>query len=159
MKTIRSISIVVLIIFTAVNVAAYAQMHEKGQKFKEHMYKELNLTPEQQAKLEANRKVEREKMQQTFTVLREKQTKLQEALSNPGATKASIEPIVNEMKLLQAQMIDNRVNGILEVKKILTPDQFAKFTQKMQGLKEKMQGRMQKHWGDRENPPEQGLGE
>ena len=39
--------------------------------------------------------------------------------------------INNELKLLEAQILDNRLERILEVRKILTPEQFKKFEDKM----------------------------
>ena len=114
-----------------------------GEKVKEGIYKELNLTPEQQAKLEENRKAHREKTTQLRTAMMEKEKQMQQALKDPAATRATIEPLVNEIKSLQGQLIDQRVSGIFAVKEILTPEQVAQLHQIMEKRKENRKGNLQ----------------
>lgn len=154
MKKIRLITIGLAIIFLTVS-EAYAQMQygvmPGGGRLKENIYKELNLTPEQQKKMEENRKAQREKTMQLHTAMKEKQAKLQEDLQNPAVTRATLEQLVSEIKSLQAQLIDERVNGIFAVKAILTPEQFTKFNQLMEkrkdGQKKPFQGRRERRKG------------
>ena len=112
-------------------------------KIKEGIYKELNLTPEQQQKLEANRKGQREKISQLRTAMMGKEKQMQQALKDPGAPRASVEVLVNEIKSLQGQLIDQRISGILAVKEILSPEQIAKLDQLMEKRKENRKGRGQ----------------
>jgi len=139
MKKTKSIIIALAVVFLTVS-AVYAQTQNPGQDYasgqKKLIFKELNLTPEQQKRLEENRQAQRQEMEKLHTAMKEKQAKLQEALKDPAATIATVEPLANDMKSLQAQLIDHRVNAIFAVKEILTPQQFAKFgqmTQKRQG--------------------------
>ena len=44
---------------------------------------------------------------------------------------AKIENTANELKVLMARLVDLRIGKILEVKTILTPEQFGKFKQKV----------------------------
>jgi Spy/CpxP family protein refolding chaperone len=138
MNKIKLTMVTVAIVVLATN-AAYAQMQgkwqERMQQHKETIYKELNLTAEQQAKLAQNRKVQHENTMKLRAALKEKEAKLREELKAPGVTRAIIQPLVDEIKSLQAQLIDNRVSGIFAVKEILTPEQFAKF----QGMMAKQQ--------------------
>lgn len=151
MKKIKLITIGLVIFFLAVS-SAYAQMQYEGRRagdrLKESIYKELNLTPEQQKKLEENRKAQREKTMQLHAEMKEKQAKLQQVLKEPAVTRAAVEPLVNEIKSLQVQLIDQRVSGIFVVKEILTPEQIAKFNQLMEKRKEDRKGRFQK-WRER----------
>lgn len=132
MKKIKSIIIGLAIVFLMVS-AVYAQIQcehkQRGEGQRGGVFKELKLTPEQQKKLEENRKAQREEITKLRMAIKEKQQKLQEELKNPVVTKAAVEPIVNEIKSLQAQLIDHRISGIFAVKEILTPEQFAKFQQ------------------------------
>ncbi|HOW35533.1 MAG TPA: Spy/CpxP family protein refolding chaperone [Candidatus Omnitrophota bacterium] len=113
--------------------------------------KELNLTPEQQEKLEANRKAQREETAKLFAAMKEKQAKLKEELTNPAVTKEAVAPIVSEIKSLQEQLTDRRVDGILAVKEILTPEQFEKFQQLTEKRPEKGKGRFGNRREKREN--------
>lgn len=121
--------------------AAYGQEQEGFKQHGEEKYgkivKELNLAPEQQKSLEENRKAQREEMKKTHLEIKEKHAKLREALKNPDVTRAAVEPLVNEIKFLQSQLIDRRINGIFTVKEILTKEQFVKFQQLMEKRQEK----------------------
>lgn len=130
MNKIKRIVIGLAIVFLATSMA-YAQLQggskQHNDKQRERIFKELNLTPEQQKKLEENRKVQREDIAKLQQAIKEKHAKLQEELKNPGVTRSTVEPLVNDIKSLQAQLIDRRINGIFTVKEILTPEQFVKF--------------------------------
>jgi Spy/CpxP family protein refolding chaperone len=69
-------------------------------------------------------------------------------LKDPAVTRAKVEPLVNEIKSLQGQLIDQRIGGIFAVKEILTPEQIAQFNQLMEKRKEGRQGRFQQ-WRER----------
>lgn len=145
--------------FTVSSVHAQEQgagMHAEKQRvgksnetrFKEGIYKELNLTPEQQQKLEENRKTHRGKTSQLRTTMMEKEKQLQQALKDPDVSNVKVEPLVNEIKSLQAQLIDQRVSGIFAVKEILTSEQISKLNQLMEKRKEGRKGRFQE-WQNR----------
>ncbi len=138
MNKLNRLAVGLAIVFFATSMA-YAQMQsgskQHNEKQREGIFKELNLTPEQQKKLEENRKAQREDVTKLQQAIKEKHAKLREELKNPGSTRSTVEPLVNEIKSLQAQLIDHRINGIFAVKEILTPEQFVKF----QGMIEKRQ--------------------
>ena len=135
MKRIKVLVVGFAIVFFTLS-AAYAQgqgkYHQGGQGDKESIFKELNLTPEQKQKLEDNRKAQREEMAKLREAIKEKRLKLQEKLNDPAVTRSSVEPLISEIKIIQAELIDHRINGIFAVKAILTPEQFAKFNQLME---------------------------
>jgi Spy/CpxP family protein refolding chaperone len=151
MKNIKLSVCTLAVIFLATGTL-YAQqpgqMPKRGKEMKAQIAKELNLTPEQEKKLEENRKVQREQMANLLKALKEKQEKLQEALNNPAAKKTTVEPLASEIKSLQAQLFDARISGIFAVKEILTPEQFAKFQQMAEKSKEARAGHLrQKRMG------------
>jgi len=151
MKKAESIIIGLTIVFLTVS-GVFAQTHALGQKHvtwqKESVFQELNLTPEQQKKLAENRKAQREEMTRLLSVIKEKQAKLQEELKSPAVSRAKVESLANEIKALQAQLIDHRVNGIFTVKEILTPQQFAQFQQMTEKRQENRKIRFQ-NWRER----------
>jgi Spy/CpxP family protein refolding chaperone len=135
MKKAKSIIIGLVIVFVMVGTAfakSEGEHQQRGDRQKENIFKELNLTPEQQKKLDENRKAQRQDTEKLFSALKEKQVKLQDALKDHTVTRDKVEPLVKEMKSLQAQMVDHRIDGIFAVRDILTPEQFAKFQQMME---------------------------
>ncbi len=151
MKNIRLAAISLIVVFMAGSVVYAQTEHENWpgrDKLRESILKELNLTPEQEKNLEENRKTQSEEMVKLRTAMKEKQAKLQEALKDPAVTKATVEPLVNDMKSLVAQLVDNRIDGIFEVKQILTPEQLVKFQQMMEKQKEGRKERFQ-NWREK----------
>jgi Spy/CpxP family protein refolding chaperone len=152
MKKINSIIIglaVVILTVSAVYAQTQGESQQRGDGQKGSIFKELNLTSEQQKKLAENRNAQREEMAKLHTAIKEKQTKLQEELKNPAVTRAIVEPLVNEIKSLGAQLIENRINGIFAVKEILTPEQFVKFEQMTEKGHKNKKGYMQNWRNDR----------
>ena len=151
MKKTKLIIIGLAVVFLATSTV-YAQMPGHRQKpadeSRGRMAKELNLTQEQQVKLEANRKAQRQEVNKLLTAIKEKQAKLAEELKKPGVTRAAIKPLENEIKSLQAKLIDSRINGILAVKQILSPEQFSKFGQMTEKWQKERKGHSN-NWRER----------
>lgn len=129
MKEIRLIvaGLVVALLATSVVYAKEVPGRKLEGKHREAIFKELNLTDNQKAILDANRKERGEKMRQLRDEMREKQMKLREELDDPTVSRRAIEPLLTEIKALQAQLIDLRVSAIFAVREVLTVEQFAKF--------------------------------
>ncbi|MDO8535684.1 MAG: periplasmic heavy metal sensor [Candidatus Omnitrophota bacterium] len=106
---------------------------EKGSKAKEMITSELNLSVDQQNRLEQEKVAHREVMEKMRGALKEKRAELRDAIAKPGTTKEQVEPILAQIKKLQADMADKRMDGIFAVKGILSPEQFTK----LQAMKEK----------------------
>lgn len=147
------LAVIILTLALFTGGAAYAQMDCAGKqgdnKHMGRMFRELNLTSEQQQKLEDNRKAQREGMMKLRASIKEKYAQLQKDLKDQAVTKAAVTPLVNEIKSLQAQLVDNRINGIFAVKEILTPEQFAKFQQQAGQMKERMKSRFKERQSKR----------
>ncbi|MDD5347097.1 MAG: Spy/CpxP family protein refolding chaperone [Candidatus Omnitrophica bacterium] len=108
------------------------------------VFKELNLTPEQQQKLfgqrsfqEKQRAVLREKM----SVLRKEMTA---ELNKEKTDRKRLKVLVDRMKVLMGERIQHRVESILALKDILTPEQFKKLNEKMNRFEFRKGGRNEK---------------
>lgn len=148
MKKTNTLLIGITVVFLAVgSTYAFAQEERgmRGEQREGRVFGGLNLTEQQKQQLEANRKAQRQEMEKLFTAMKEKQKQLQDELKDPAVTRETVTPLANELKSLQAQLIDHRINGILAVKEILTPEQFAKFHQMMQeGKRDRKDRRIEK---------------
>lgn len=88
---------------------------------------ELGLTNEQEKKLETHRIDQRAEMEKLMLVVKEKRDELKTVLENPKMNHHAVERINDELKTAQNDMADKRLEGILYVREVLTPEQFKKF--------------------------------
>ena len=98
----------------------------------EQLYKDLNVTEGQKKLLEENKSKHREQMKAMFNDIKEKRALVRQELQKDQLNMEKIRQINGELKSLQAQMLDYRLERILEVRKILTPEQFKKFISKIE---------------------------
>ena len=98
----------------------------------------LNLSAEQKEKMKAMRQNQKQQMTELRQALKDKRLKLKDELNNPGATRDTITPLANDVKTILAKMVDQRIEGILAVKEILTPDQLNQLKQTQQIKEEKI---------------------
>ena len=110
----------------------------------EGIFKELNLSPEQQQKLKDNRNAHKEKMKQIISALKEQHKKLTAEMAKAQVTRQSLEPIAQEIKSLQAQLVDLRIENMLALKAILTPEQYQKFNELVSKRREKIMSQRRK---------------
>jgi len=113
---------------------------ERGRRMK-NFVEELDITPEQQAKLKEQRDEHRERIKELLQALRDKRKGLAEELEKTTTDKDKIDELVSEIKGLHGQLIDERVKNILQMKTILTHEQFSEFKEKIDSFKEKRRGR------------------
>ena len=131
-------AVIVVAVFVAGNVFAGTECSFSGERDKQHKAKdaitrELNLSADQQNRLEQERTAHRKAMETLENALKEKKRELQEATARPDINRQQVEPILTQIKRLQSDMTDKRVDGIFAVKGVLSPEQFAK----LQSMKEK----------------------
>lgn len=105
---------------------------EKKEAKKEALYKNLNLTEEQKKALEANKTQTREQVKVLYQQVKDKTAMLRQELQGDTLNMDKINQINGELKNLQAQILDQKLQGILGVRKILTPEQFKKFMAEIQ---------------------------
>lgn len=112
-----------------VSAASYDKSSVETRR--QELYKDLNLSEAQKKSLDENRKNRREEMRSIFSQMKEKREAVRNELQKDELNIGKITQINNELKILSAQMLDRKLDGILEVRKILTPGQFRKFMAKM----------------------------
>jgi len=107
-----------------------SQKWHSGQRIQE-IYSQLNLTDDQKKQLEANKQQHREKMKSVRQEIKTDKEVFKEELMKPQLDILKINQIHNQVKSLQNQMEDEKLNSILAVRAILTPEQFSKFVNLM----------------------------
>ena len=101
------------------------------QERHEAMVKELGLSDEQQQKIQQHRTDMKADRQAVRQALRDKRDKMRQALEQPELDMVLIQQIQGEIKALIIQREDDRLAGVLQMRQILTPEQFAQFHVKM----------------------------
>lgn len=102
---------------------------ERGHKDWRAVYDQMNLTEEQRASLENNRKQNHEKMSQLREQIRSLRQELKQELLKPQLDEEKIKSLKVQLNEFQSQLTDLRLKGIMEVRDILTPTQYSIFTE------------------------------
>jgi Spy/CpxP family protein refolding chaperone len=93
----------------------------------EAIQERLGLSEEQQELLEAHRTKQREAAQSLGESVQSSRESLRTELTKEDLNMENIDRLQAELKDLHARMADDRLEGMLEVRDILTPEQFAQF--------------------------------
>ncbi|MDD5730808.1 MAG: periplasmic heavy metal sensor [Candidatus Omnitrophica bacterium] len=125
----------VAVIFLAAAASAYANEDNphKGMRRNYKMddvMKTLNLSPEQKEKIQKQREDNKQAWSQLNEKLRAKRLELKQELEKPAVDKNRIDAVIGELKTLTGEQLELRVNTILSMKQILTPEQFQKLQEK-----------------------------
>ncbi len=113
---------------SADNLSAQAASWKQKRKEKmQKIFSQLNLTEEQKNKLKENKTKHREQRKGGFEQIKSYKEALKQELLKPDLDMKRIQEIQGQSKAAQAQMADDRLDSILEVRTILTPEQFSKF--------------------------------
>ncbi len=89
------------------------------------IYNQLNLTEMQKKQLEDNKIQHRDKMKSDREQMKSYREAFQQELMKPQLDMDKINELHSRMKALESQMADDRLNSILAVRSILTPQQFS----------------------------------
>ncbi|MBF0486182.1 MAG: Spy/CpxP family protein refolding chaperone [Candidatus Omnitrophica bacterium] len=100
---------------------------ERFNKQIQDIYNQLALSDEQKTKLEENKKNKQLQRKASFEKMHASMEALNQELMKPDFDMNKINAIQAQIKAVQAQMSDERLNSILEVRRILTVEQFSKF--------------------------------
>ena len=92
--------------------------------------KDMGLTSEQQEKIKALRSKQREKTKGIREKLQTKMKDLKEELERSEINKRSAYKTVAEISVLRKDLLEERVNSVIQMRKILTPEQFQKLQDK-----------------------------
>jgi len=159
-----------LLFLPVLNIYAYGpggaekgKDHPRGEKYREEMKEKLGLSPEQEKQLQEHREKHRAQMETLREQIKGKREQIRSELQKESFDENAVKQIHGELKSLKTQSEDYRLDGILEVRKILTPDQFHKFSDMKDDWKERKKNgfeerRMKKDQepmdGPEENPSE-----
>ena len=93
------------------------------------IYEGLNLPEQQKKSLEANREAQSAKVKELKERIKLIKQQLKDEIAKPEIDQNKIEELKSELNRLQAQLTDLRVEGIMGVREILTPEQYERFDQ------------------------------
>ena len=113
------------------------QRQQKREEMQAKMHEKLGITDEQAQQLEEHRKQFKEQGKQYREQIKTKRQSLAEELKKDAVDEAKVHQIHEELKVIKDQAEDHRLQGILEVRQILTPEQFKEFS----GMREKRKGK------------------
>ena len=97
----------------------------------ERIFKELHLSQEQIQSLLMNRANQMDSMKESMDSLQANWRALKNELEKNVTDREKILRLASEMKSIQGTMVDMRIKSILEVRQVMTPEQFAQFQEKM----------------------------
>lgn len=115
---------------------------ERMEAKKQVLFKELNLTDAQKQQLDENRKKSQESTKALRQSIRDNMDLMGKELEKDALDMARINQIQVEIKSAHAKIMDNRLQGILEVRSILTPEQFKRFSEHMKKEKDMFRQKM-----------------
>jgi len=163
MKQIQSVSCmsVLLVLFLSVGtVFAFPPGGAEGdccgkeprwEQHKERMREKLNLSPEEEAALEAFRKEHRAQAKEYHRNIKSTREELKNELEEETLNMDRVNALHATLKDLQGKMEDHRLEGVLKVREILSPDQFSQFLEMMGKHRHGMGG----HHDGPPGPPEE----
>jgi len=113
----------------------------------------LNLTEDQQKQLKEAHQKQKEAKKTVFEQIKANRTAFDTEITKAAVDMAKINDIQAQLKTIQAQMVDNHLNSILEIKKIMTPEQFAGYMalEKQEDMKKHEGHDGHKNWGDKKD--------
>jgi Spy/CpxP family protein refolding chaperone len=91
------------------------------------VFGDLGLSQEQKDQIREFHKVNRDKTRALFDLQREKRRQLGEELDKQNSDTRRIKVLTEELKDVEGRLIEQRVQSAMELKQILTPQQYEKF--------------------------------
>jgi Spy/CpxP family protein refolding chaperone len=142
-KTLLALTMLSLIVISYQAKAQGPQNDQKGQgkevrhRAMKKVVEDLGLTEEQQEQMKEHRDQNHQKMRETHEKMRQARQALKTELEKEKSNNKAINEISTSLKTMQADMVDNRIKSILELKEVLTYEQFKQFGEKTRKLHEK----------------------
>ena len=137
-KKILVYVVAIAILFSMHIETAYAfgdkidKMREHREKAMDSMIEKLDLTPEQQKKIDRQRKTQRKKREQLKTKLRAEMEALKKELDKSKVDRRKVDRLIDKIADLRGKMMKERVNGILAMRETLTQEQQDKLKEQME---------------------------
>jgi len=123
------------------------KFHQKREEMMKKMTADLGLTEAQQKQIEDQHASMKQRQEEIFKGIETKRNELRAELDKPELDRARIDQLTNELSALSAQKVKTRVEGILEIRTILTPEQFKALHQKMEEKREAFKAKWKKRGG------------
>lgn len=160
-KTKKTVAaLIAVLIFSGVSVIAYAhptsadhkeesdwegKWEQKRKAIREKVEQEIGMTQEQRNKVKTLRQENRSKMRKIRQELREKRQELKEEFQKDNLSEPAIYRLAVDVKELTGQLVDQRVENVIEARKVLTAEQFKKLDKIGKRHKQKRQRKYRKH--------------
>ena len=145
MKKITLLTVLGLFLFSQAAYAGWGQeqggREGRGNRRGENFIQSLNLTPEQQQKLQEHRQQTRQKREEIRDAVNQKKKEVHGILQDPNFNEAQARQISGEINELTGQLSDLRIDGVLYMRSVLTPEQYFQFSQKMRKAHQKRKGK------------------
>lgn len=149
------LSVFLLVAFAGVSARAQApeggpgpnserkgEFRDRKEARMQELFKNLNLSEEQKKMLDENRTKHREEMGALRKSMRDLREQMHQELQKQDLDMGKINELQGKMKETQAKILDYRLEGILAVHKILTPEQYKKFSEEMKKRKDDFRKKM-----------------
>ena len=144
---IARIVIIILGFFLALSSSVQAQesdrrLHRDSRQDRAHrMHDKLDLSEEQRKSLKRHKQKHRHKMKALKEKMRAKRQALREEMQKSDFDAAKVRALNKEIKILHNESSYSRLEGVLGVRDILTPEQFSKFKQYKENRRDKIKER------------------
>jgi len=122
---IAGLTIAVMVLSVPMVYADNGGMKSTGGGDPSHMAKILNLSEDQEKQLKDSRQKQIKAMKSIFEEIKSNREEFNAEIVKAAPDMNKIDDIQTQLKTIKSQMIDNHLISILEIKKILTPEQFA----------------------------------
>jgi Spy/CpxP family protein refolding chaperone len=102
--------------------------HERGWHHGQEgqmMAKVLNLSADQEKQLKDLHQKQRDAMKATFEQMKTNREAFEAEIAKATPDMNKVNDLQNQLKTIQGQILDNHLNDLLAIKKVLTPEQFA----------------------------------
>lgn len=148
MKMAKVMAIAVAVAMVCFAASAYAGegwgRHKDGngmEKRFDKMAEELQLTAEQKATLEKQRETTMPKMKALREKMQTTREQLRAELDNATPDQAKLTALIEEMKNLTGEQIQMKIDKVLAMKKVLTPEQQTKMKSIMEAKKKEFEAK------------------
>jgi Spy/CpxP family protein refolding chaperone len=152
----KKLAILFALIFVGVTLLVASDDGQPSRRPPRSMAREiLNLTPEQEAKLEEFRKMHQEGREVFQDQMHKMRLELRDLMKDPKADRKRIDGLIDEMSRIRAEHLKARIQHRDEIRKVLTPEQL----EKLDSLKSRIRDRVarqhffrkdRRNWGFRD---------
>jgi Spy/CpxP family protein refolding chaperone len=137
MKVLRWIMMVAVAVGIAAGNAAAAEKTAAIESVQASLEEGLGLTAEQKAKLRTVRDDFKARQQVIRRDLNAKNEALRQGLDAEAMDRAKVDAVAAEIKLLQGQLLDNRVDVVFKLREIYTPEQIKTIKARLEKARKK----------------------